>query len=185
MVGPRSARPRRALRWCGRPSISTTRNAHPVCGWAGRTFLERADNERVAFGTQDETLLGQNWHAAESTEGFDFRWTSGRTAEVLVPLARRSDGHQSRRPGRSHIQGPRSSQFPIVNGTSLPERPMSTDWAPYEWTVDERLWFSGFNRLTIDVPKVVSPAAVGVSSDSRPLGIAVRALEAVRKKDPS
>ena len=57
---------------------------------------------------------------------------------------------------------------------------MSSDWAAYEWTVDERYWFTGFNRMTINASAVVSPADVGVSSDGRPLGIAVRAVEAVR-----
>jgi len=157
-----------------------------VCGWSGRTLFDEADTERLAFGAQDETLLGQNWHAAESSEGFDFRWTSGRNAEVLMPLERTA--HAIVRVHAKPFTYPGAAVQSIalsINGADLPARTMSNDWAAYEWNVDERYWFAGFNRVTINVSKVVSPAEVGVSSDNRPLGIAVRSVEAVRAEPPS
>jgi len=53
---------------------------------------------------------------------------------------------------------------------------MKSGWDTYEWIVPAEAWHEGFNRLAVTTSHLASPAAVGMSSDSRSLGIAVSDL---------
>ena len=63
-----------------------------------------------------------------------------------------------------------------VNSQILSGQPMKSGWNIYEWTVPAEAWHEGFNRLAVTTSHLASPAAIGLSSDSRSLGIAVSDL---------
>jgi hypothetical protein len=63
-----------------------------------------------------------------------------------------------------------------INGDTLVARPMQSGWGTYEWTVPAGMWRQGFNRLAVRASNLASPAAVGPSSDTRTLGVAVSDL---------
>jgi transmembrane protein TMEM260 (protein O-mannosyltransferase) len=148
------------------------------CGWSGRDLFESGPEERVPFGPSGENSFGAGWHGAErSTDGVDFRWTSAQEAEVLVPLTRM--GAITVRVRASPFTYPGSPQQTLalqVNGDTLTARPMQKGWDTYEWTVPAGMWRRGFNRLAVRTSNLASPAAVGPSSDTRTLGVAVSDL---------
>lgn len=153
------------------------------CGWSGRDLFESGAEEHIAFGASGENSFGAGWHGAErSNEGVDFRWTAARDAEVLVPLS--NIGPITVRLGANPFAYPGSPPQLLtlnVNGEMLTTRPMESGWRVYEWTVPASLWRQGFNRLAVHVSNLASPAAVGASSDTRTLGVAVRELSFLRR----
>ena len=46
----------------------------------------------------------------------------------------------------------------------------------YEWSVPAEAWHQGFNRLAVIASNLASPATVGLSTDTRMLGVAVSEL---------
>jgi hypothetical protein len=44
------------------------------------------------------------------------------------------------------------------------------------WTLPADRWHRGFNRVTVGTPTVASPAAAGLSNDTRQPGVAVREM---------
>jgi hypothetical protein len=148
------------------------------CGWSGRDLFESGREERLPFGPSGENSFGTGWHGAErSNEGVDFRWTSAREAEVLIPLTK--IGTITVRVRAAPFTYPGSQQMTLVlkvNGETLTARPMQAGLGMYEWAVPAQLWRQGFNRLAVSASNLASPAAVGLSSDTRLLGVAVSDL---------
>ena len=149
-----------------------------VCGWSGRDLFESGLEERVPLGPSGENSFGAGWHGPEiSNEGVDFRWTSAREAEVLIPLTKL--GTVTVRVRAAPFSYPGSSATTIalkVNAETLAERRMQPGSGIYEWTVPPEVWHQGFNRLAVIASNLTSPASVGQSSDTRMLGVAVSAL---------
>ena len=149
-----------------------------LCGWSGRDLFESQLEERLPLGPSGENSFGAGWHGPEiSNEGVDFRWTSAREAEVLIPLTKL--GTVTVRLRAAPFSYPGSPTLAIalkVNGETLPERRMQPGSATYEWTVPAEIWHEGFNRLAVTASNLASPAAAGLSSDSRMLGVAVSDL---------
>ncbi len=149
-----------------------------VCAWSGRDFFSHALLEQVPVGAEGDAWFGRGWHGSErGHEGRQFRWTAEREAEVLVPLARTgSIAVRLRAQPFLYPGGPKPLVSLTVNALKLPARSMADDVSVYEWIVPETAWSAGFNRFTIDSSTLASPAAVGVSGDSRTLGVAVTEL---------
>jgi hypothetical protein len=149
-----------------------------VCGWSGRDFFETGVEEQVPLTARGETWLGLGWHAAErSTAGADFRWTSAREAEVLVPLARAGTVRVRLRAEPFVYPGSKPATIALtVNAAKLPAREMRAGGDVYEWMVPADVWREGFNRLTLSASATASPSAVGLSGDTRSLGVAVSEL---------
>jgi hypothetical protein len=149
-----------------------------LCGWSGRDLFESGREERLPLGPSGENSFGAGWHGPEiSNEGINFRWTSAREAEVLIPLTRL--GIVTVRVRAAPFNYPGSSATGIalkVNGQTLQERRMQPGSAIYEWTVPAEVWHQGFNRLAVSASNLASPATVGQSSDTRMLGVAVSDL---------
>ena len=149
-----------------------------LCGWSGRDLFESGLEERLPLGRSGDNSFGAGWHAAElSNEGVDFRWTSAREAEVLIPLTRLGTiTVRVRAASFAYPGAPPASIGLKVNAETLPPRPMQSGSVVYEWTVPAELWHQGFNRLAFTTSNLTSPAAVGPSADTRTLGIAVSAV---------
>ncbi len=175
-----------ALDLGGQPDIAVARASvdlnNPrratLCGWSGRDFFEADREEHVAFGSAGENSFGAGWHGAErSNDAVDFRWTSAREADVLVPLAK--TGPITVRLRATPFEYPGSSR-PVValtiNAVKFGPQSMHSGWNVYEWTVPAEVWRQGFNRLTVVTSTLASPARVGLSSDTRLLGVAVSEL---------
>ena len=146
-----------------------------VCGWSGRDLFESGLEERLPLGRSGENSFGAGWHAPElSNQGVDFRWTAAREAEVLIPLTRIGTIMVRVHAAPFTYPGAQATSIGLkVNGETLPARPMQSGVSPYEWSVPPEMWHQGFNRLAITASNLASPAAVGLSSDTRTLGIAV------------
>jgi hypothetical protein len=149
-----------------------------LCGWSGRDLFESGPDERVPFGSAGENSFGAGWHGAErSSDGVDFRWTSAREGEVLVPLTKVGTVTVRVRASPFAYQGAPPQELALkINGETLPSHPMQNGWRTYEWTVPAGMWRHGFNRLAVRASNLASPAAVGSSSDTRTLGVAVSDL---------
>lgn len=175
-----------ALDLRGRPDVALVRawvdldnpRRATVCGWSGRDFFESGSEEHVPVGSGGETWFGAGWHGVEhSNAGVEFRWTSAREAEVLVPLARTGTIAVRLRVSPFEYPGsPRSLVTLTVNSMKLESRPISAGWGVYEWTVPANIWHAGFNRVAVDSSRLASPAALGLSGDTRSLGVAVSEL---------
>ena len=63
-----------------------------------------------------------------------------------------------------------------VNGSLLPPQSLGAGEATYEWPVPASLLRRGYNHVTLVGPPPRSPVSVGAGSDTRPLGLAVRAF---------
>jgi transmembrane protein TMEM260 (protein O-mannosyltransferase) len=149
-----------------------------LCGWSGRDLFESAPEERLALGPSGENSFGAGWHGSErSNEGADFRWTAAREAEVLVPLTK--VGAITVRVRATPFIYPGSPPIAIglnVNSQTFSGQSMKSGWDIYQWTVPGEAWHEGFNRLAVTTSHLASPAAIGLSSDSRSLGLAVSDL---------
>ncbi|HEU4938686.1 MAG TPA: DUF2723 domain-containing protein [Vicinamibacterales bacterium] len=146
-----------------------------LCGWSGRDLFESGVEERLPLGRSGENSFGAGWHAPElSNEGVDFRWTAAREAEVLIPLTRIGTIMVRVHAAPFTYPGAQATSIGLkVNGETLPARPMQSRVGAYEWSVPAEMWHQGFNRLALTASTLASPAAVGLSSDTRTLGIAV------------
>jgi hypothetical protein len=148
------------------------------CGWSGRDLFESGLEERLPLGPSGENSFGAGWHGSErSNEGVDFRWTSAREAEVLIPLTK--IGTIIVRLRAAPFTYPGAKQMTLVlkvNGEAVSARPMQAGSSMYEWVVPSQVWHQGFNRLVVSASNLASPAAVGLSSDTRLLGVAVSDL---------
>jgi hypothetical protein len=149
-----------------------------LCGWSGRDLFESGVDERLSFGPSGENSFGAGWHGSErSNEGVDFRWTSAKEAEVLIPLTKLGTiTVRVRAAPFTYAGSPRMSIGLKVNDEMLSAQPMQAGVTTYEWTVRSDVWHEGFNRIAVIASRLASPAAVGRSSDSRPLGVAVSDL---------
>jgi hypothetical protein len=149
-----------------------------LCGWSGRDLFESGADERLSFGPAGENSFGAGWHGPErSNEGVDFRWTSAREAEVLIPLTKLGTITVRVRAAPFTYAGSSNMAMALkVNDKTMSAQPMQTGVATYEWNVPAEVWHEGFNRLVVLASRVASPAAVGLSSDSRSLGVAVSDL---------
>ena len=149
-----------------------------LCGWSGRDFFESGTDERLSFGSSGENSFGAGWHGPErSNEGVDFRWTSAREAEVLIPLTKLGTiTVRVRAAPFTYAGSARLTMGLKINDQMLAARPMETGVGTYEWIVPAEAWHEGFNRLAVMTSHVASPAAIGLSSDSRSLGVAVSDL---------
>lgn len=160
-----------------------------VCGWSGRDFFESGPEEHVPFGAGGETWFGTGWHEVErSNAGEEFRWTSAREAEVLVPLATTGVITVRLRAAPFEFPGSPPSMVTLkVNSKELASRHLGSGWNVHEWTVPAESWHAGFNRLVVSSSRVASPAALGLSADTRSLGIAVSelSLRLLPRPDPA
>ena len=149
-----------------------------LCGWSGRDLFESGADEQLSFGPSGENSFGAGWHGAErSNEGVDFRWTSAREAEVLIPLTKLGTITVRVRAAPFTYAGSATMAIGLkVNAETMTARPMQPSVGTYEWTVPAEAWHEGFNRLAVTASHLASPAAVGLSSDARPLGVAVSGL---------
>ncbi len=149
-----------------------------LCGWSGRDFFESGLDERLPLGPSGENSFGAGWHGPEiSSQGEDFRWTSAPEAEVLIPLTRL--GTVTVRVRAAPFIYPGSPAMAIalkVNATVFPERRMQPGAGIYQWAIPTEVWHQGFNRLAVTASNLASPATVGLSSDTRMLGVAVSDL---------
>ena len=172
-----------ALDLGGRPDIVLARASvdlnNPkrasLCGWSGRDLFESGSDERLTLGRSGENSFGAGWHGPEiSSQGVEFRWTSAREAEILIPLTRLGTITVQVRAAPFTYPGSQPTAIGLkVNAEMLTARSMQTSVGVYEWTVPSELWHQGFNRLAITASNLASPAAVGSSSDGRVLGVAV------------
>ena len=80
----------------------------------------------MPFGAEGVTSFGMGWHDVErSNDGVEFRWTSARDAEVLVPVA--ATGNIQVRLRVSPFEYPRAPQTTVtlkVNSAELASRPL-------------------------------------------------------------
>jgi hypothetical protein len=175
-----------ALDLRGRPTVVLARASvdlnNPrrasVCGWSGRDLFESGSDERFAFGPSGENSFGSGWHGSErSNENVEFRWTAAREAEVLIPLTKVGAITVRLRAAPFVYPGSPANAIGLkVNAATLTARPMQPGVSTYEWTVPAEVWHEGFNRLAVTASNLASPATVGLSSDTRLLGIAVSDL---------
>ncbi len=149
-----------------------------VCGWSGRDLFEAGPDERFAFGPSGENSFGSGWHGSErSNENVEFRWTAAREAEVLIPLTKLGAITVRLRAAPFVYPGSPANTIGLkVNAATLTAQPMQPGVSTYEWTVPAEVWHEGFNRLAVTASNLASPATVGLSSDTRLLGIAVSDL---------
>ena len=149
-----------------------------LCGWSGRDLFESELEEHLALGPSGENSFGAGWHGPErSNEGVDFRWTSAREAEVLIPLTKLGTVTVTVRAAPfTSAALPTKTIGLTVNGETLPAQRLQTGVRTYAWTVPVEAWHEGFNRLAVTVSSLASPSAAGLSSDTRMLGIAVSDL---------
>jgi hypothetical protein len=175
-----------ALDLRGRPDIVLARASvdlnNPrrasLCGWSGRDLFESGLEEHLALGPSGENSFGAGWHGPErSNEGLDFRWTSAREAEVLIPLTKLGTiTVRVRAAPFTSADSPINTIGLKVNAETFPAQPLQRGVGTYEWTVPAEAWHEGFNRLALTVSNLASPSAAGLSSDTRMLGLAISDL---------
>lgn len=121
-----------------------------LCTWSRRDFFVGSRAESVALGEDGDAFFGQGWLAPEPLdERSQMRRTSGRDAEVLVPLAR--TGRIRVRLHSRALGTVEAHHVTIaVNGRPLPPKLMAHVWTTFEWEVPAELWRKGLNRLTLE-----------------------------------
>ncbi|HWB18180.1 MAG TPA: hypothetical protein VG538_17380 [Vicinamibacterales bacterium] len=145
--------------------------------YAGRFFSRRDEaSARIDVGSDDDSYVGDGWHARESDGTRTFRWARSRV-DLLVPMARamdavvRVDLQPFPAPGRVQTLTLR------VNGQSVAApTAIAPGWQRTDITVPATRWRAGVNRLVLEFAYEARPSDVNGSSDARPLAAAVDAV---------
>ncbi len=175
----------RALhRWVGHPFSYPLNLWHAVrygvapSRWDQLAFEFLADPAmgygRVDVGTNDEVYLEGGWHDTErAPDGRTSRWTMG-TAELLLPLDHAAPLMvQVQLAPFTYPNAPAQQLRVLVNGRVFGPFALAPDWQRLDFPTDASAWHPGVNRLTLEALTPASPARVGVSGDTRELGVAV------------
>ncbi len=154
-----------------------------LCGMVwGEAWLADPAAPSVAVPVADLDRLGWGWHDVEEDGAGTFRWSDGPETETLLQLTRTA-------PIRVEVDlssaGVDLTNLPVtvtvlVNGAEMTPLTMTRDVATYGWSVPPAAWKIGMNRLGLRVSAAVSPATLGLSDDSRSLGVALRRLQLTR-----
>jgi hypothetical protein len=129
---------------------------------------------RVDVGNNDDVYLGGGWHAVEKApDGRTSRWTTA-SAEMLLPLDHAAPlTVQLQLTPFMYPNAPAPQIRVLINGRVFGPFTLAPDWQRLDFPTEDAVWHSGVNRLQIEALTPASPARVGVSGDTRELGVAV------------
>jgi hypothetical protein len=135
----------------------------------GRTY----NNLTIDLGEpEDETFLGSGWSEPERNAEFSFRWTSGAESVVVVPLNASGDYRLDLRCAPFAYTGALDQRVTVaVNGTTIAQLSMHAAMDSYGVEVPARVIRADRNQIRFQYRYAVSPADVGVSTDSRLLAM--------------
>ena len=172
-------------RWFGHPFtypaslLFAARNNVPVGAYdllAANRFLSDPLRPygRVDVGeANDELWLEDGWHDREVSGPISFRWASA-SATMIMPLDHAAPLRVQVR-GRSFDYAGAAPQSVtiVVNASTLPPAPLTSDWTTATFEVDGPLWRAGVNRLQLVFGRAARPVDVGSGGDSRTLAAAI------------
>ena len=128
---------------------------------------------RIDIGSDDGWLLEEGWHAAEREGASTFRWAYS-PAIVLIPLDHAAPLTLRIRLHAFTYPGWGSQRLSVtINNRDFPPVPIGGDWNVVEVATDAGVWHGGVNRVKMQFQTVQTPAAVGLSGDTRELAAAV------------
>lgn len=135
----------------------------------------------------DWRYLTSGWYGLEKDEsGNGFAWIKGRNAVVEVPLV----ASERIRLRLQLSPLPKANQFPqqnvkvLWNGAPLATLPVVKDDQDFEIPIPAEAIRTGPNRIELQPSYWVKPAAIGMGSDLRDLGVKVSKIELL-KESPS
>jgi hypothetical protein len=145
--------------------------------YAGRFFSRRDETSaRIDIGSDDDSYVGDGWHARESDGTRTFRWARSRV-DLLVPMARamdavvRVDLQPFPAPGRAQTLTLRINGQSVAAPTAI-----APGWQRTDIAVPAARWRAGVNRLVLEFAYEARPSDVNGSSDARPLAAAFDAV---------
>jgi hypothetical protein len=140
-------------------------------------------NLSIDFGTDDASrFLGHGWSAPDRVNGTGFRWSIGPRSSVVAPLKAAGDYQLDVRCAPFSHSGPRPQTLEVVvNGTSIRRQPLSEEIGDYVFVVPAAVTRGGLNHIAFRYGSVQSPAHVGLSDDTRLLGVRFETLRLKRK----
>ncbi|WP_447751989.1 hypothetical protein [Pseudomonas nicosulfuronedens] len=135
-------------------------------------YLSVADN-RTLFA---ESLLGRGWSTVEN----EFAWSEGRVASVSVPVPRGFSGKLELDLGAflPKSDSTQKASFRVEGGAST-EAVFSARQSRQRVSVSLNNWQGASVQLAIAIENPKSPLSVGMSSDSRALGLSIYGIELV------
>jgi hypothetical protein len=152
-----------------------------ICSASARTdfALMSTLGSAASAAMMSGAVFGTGWHTPEG--GADtFRWTAAPEAVVRINVVR---------PGPIRVTIIAASASPpsaqpraglTVNHCALPDQPMFPHAQNLTWMVNAECWSTGSNRLWLRTGPLVSPASLGMGTDTRPLGARVSAIRVQR-----
>lgn len=146
----------------------------------GPALFSEHDERRRAIAMRGEpgVMFASGWHPAEGRGDDAFRWTAEPEAWVLLSLARTGLIRLTIEARRLEGEGRPPQWLSVeVNGWIGSPQALVPEWRSYRWNVPAAAWRQGLNELGVRVSRVEQPAVLGLSNDTRRLGVAVRRLE--------
>lgn len=154
-----------------------------LCGtvW-GEALLADPDAPSVAIPIADLDRLGWGWHGVEEDGAGAFRWSDGPETETLLHLTRTGPIRVEVDISGAAVDLTNApvTVTVVVNGNEMTPLTMARDVGTYAWSVPQIAWKTGMNRLRLRASAAVSPADLGLSDDTRVLGVALRRLQLSR-----
>jgi hypothetical protein len=144
----------------------------------GKTY----NNLAITMGSPDDRqFLGRGWLDSEQGPGYSFRWTSGLSASMVVPL--KSDA-----PYRIDLQcapftypgAPPQTLDVVINGTSVTRLTLAPSLTRYDVDVPGQVLRPGLNAVRLEFAYAISPKDAGVSEDWRRLAVMVTSVRLTR-----
>jgi hypothetical protein len=161
----------------GEPAVDRVELCGAVSG--APRFDRGASSETIAVA--DLQTGGWGWHDSERDARGPFRWSDGPETGLLLQLIRvgatRVEVDASAAAVDLRDDDESVTLTLLVNGTPLPSMTMGRDVQTYAWQVPAEVWKTGMNRVGLRVSAAVSPSSLGISTDQRILGLALRRLE--------
>lgn len=155
--------------------------SHPL---ANTDALPAGQRDRDIPLDSADVHFGKGWHAVERKGRAIWRWTS-EAARLVVPLEEPGPLNVSiEAEPLLHPRWTGTGVTLVVNGHRLDRHALASKPATLSWAVGREHLHDGLNELVFDVDGAVSPAAVGMSADTRVLGMSVTRIQLANARVP-
>lgn len=144
----------------------------------GRTY----NNFEIDVGASgDERFLGDGWFLREQAPEYSFRWSADDESVIVVPLKESDDYRlEIQCAPFAYPDAPPQTLELMVNGTVLDTIAVEPGLKIYAREIPARYIRPNLNQFRFRYGYATSPAALGMSADSRRLGVQVAMVRLTR-----
>jgi hypothetical protein len=123
-------------------------------------------------------MFGAGWHSSEAGRDGEFRWSSAEEAYVVLPVEDAAGDLEVALTvmPRGELEEAERALSATLNGHDLGTCALEGGWQACAWRAPARAVSTAGNVLALRGPPVARPADTSDSTDTRPIGVALRQI---------